>query len=269
MALIALMLSAGWLYAQDSGDDSSDSSDSSEGAVASDTSPGDISVTDVSNEASVSNDTLAFDPTDPALTIDHVGLVFSTGPASQFGGDFPTFGFGPEGTTPDTPGSLATPGTAGGPDSPAAVPPGTPGGPGGTPGIPGGPVGGPGEDERINAVIVTGAVTPWGCIRRVAGVRNVYVTGSIIALGQTPLPGELPPGSPQPKWLHFAPDVRLERGERFPPVVPNIIDVRIMYFPVAADPAAVQAAAVLHKTESQTEETGQAETGQEEGKAEN
>jgi hypothetical protein len=83
-------------------------------------------------------------------------------------------------------------------------------------------------------------------------VRNVYVTGGIIALGQG-LPGELPPGSAQPKWLHVIPDVRLERGERFPPVVPNIIDVRIMYFPVEADPGAVQAAAVPKNADNQTE----------------
>jgi len=95
--------------------------------------------------------------------------------------------------------------------------------------------------------------------------RNVYVTGGIIALGQTPLPGELPPGSPQPKWLHVRPDLSLLRGERFPPVVPNIIDVRIMYFPVEADPAAVQSAATPQKAESQQEEpAGQAETNQEE-----
>ena len=114
-------------------------------------------------------------------------------------------------------------------------------------------------------MIVTGAVTPWGCIRKAAGIRNVYVKGALIALGQTPLPRELPPGSPQPKWLHFAPDVRLERGEIFPPVVPNIIDVRIMYFPVEADPAAVQSAVAPQKTESRPEEADQAEA----SKAEN
>jgi hypothetical protein len=118
---------------------------------------------------------------------------------------------------------------------------------------------------RINAVIVTGAVTPWGAIRKVAGVRNVYVTGSIIALGQTPLPGELPPGSPQPSWLHVRPDLSMVSGERFPPVVPNIIDVRIMYFPVEADPAAVQSAAEPQKTESgQEDPAGRAEATREE-----
>jgi hypothetical protein len=126
------------------------------------------------------------------------------------------------------------------------------------------PGGGPaGEDVRINAVIVTGAVTPWGAIRKVAGIRNVYVTGGIIALGQTPLPGELPPGSPQPKWLHVIPDLSLERDERFPPVVPNIIDVRIMYFPVQADPAAIQSAGAPQKAESQSEEISQAEADKE------
>jgi len=94
---------------------------------------------------------------------------------------------------------------------------------------------------------------------KVAGIRNVYVTGSLIALGQTPLPGETAPGSPQPKWLHLAPDLRLERGEVFPPVVPNIIDVRILYFPTQAEPAEPSATAP-QKAESQQESTSQEET---------
>jgi hypothetical protein len=107
-------------------------------------------------------------------------------------------------------------------------------------------------------------VTPWGAIRKVAGIRNVYVTGGIIALGQTPLPGELPPSSPQPSWLHVRPDLSLLRGERFPPVVPNIIDVRIIYFPVEADPAAVQSAPAQKAESQQADPAGQEETSQEE-----
>jgi hypothetical protein len=61
MALIAgLILSAGWLYGQDSSDDS-DASDTSTASVATDTSPGDVSVTDVSN-VSPGNDAASLTP---------------------------------------------------------------------------------------------------------------------------------------------------------------------------------------------------------------
>ena len=82
-------------------------------------------------------------------------------------------------------------------------------------------------------------MSPWDAITRAPGVRNVTVVGGIIALGQTPLPGEVlvPGGRAPPRWLRLIPDLDLESGKRFPPVVPNIIDVRILYFPVEAQPA--------------------------------
>jgi hypothetical protein len=87
-------------------------------------------------------------------------------------------------------------------------------------------------DVTINAVIVSGANSPWGAVQRAPGVRNVTVTGGIIALGKTPLPGEPPPGSPQPAWLRVIPDLRLLDGSVIPPVVPNIIDVRWLNCPI-------------------------------------
>jgi hypothetical protein len=87
-------------------------------------------------------------------------------------------------------------------------------------------------DVAINAVIVSGANSPWGAVQRAPGVRNVTVTGGIIALGKTPLPGEPPPGSPQPAWLRVVPDLRLLDGSVIPPVVPNIIDVRWLNCPI-------------------------------------
>jgi hypothetical protein len=116
-------------------------------------------------------------------------------------------------------------GVAGGPDGVAggaggAVPPA-----GGSP--PAAPV-----DVAINAVIVSGANSPWGAVQRAPGVRNVTVTGGIIALGKTPLPGEPPPGSPQPAWLRVVPDLRLLDGSVIPPVVPNIIDIRWLNCPI-------------------------------------
>jgi hypothetical protein len=96
-------------------------------------------------------------------------------------------------------------------------------------------LGGPGAapvDVAINAVIVSAAQSPWDAIRRAPGVRNVIVTGGIIALGKTPIPGEIPGGGPQPAWLRLIPDLRLLNGSAIPPVVPNVIDVRIMNCPI-------------------------------------
>src|SRR6516225_6168648 len=295
LALLAtLVLGAARLQGQDSSDgsDSSDTSTStdasssdapSEAAAVSDVGPDAVTVTDASNGVAATD---AVDNVAPTLAVNQNSEM---DPATQqaidavndpWGGtpqpiDFAS-GFVDVVRANPVPGAPSGP-AGGGPGGPGSLPsgasgvPGSPGGPGGSvPGgpPPGGPGGGPagggaGEDVRINAVIVTGAVTPWGAIRKVAGIRNVYVTGGIIALGQTPLPGELPPGRPQPKWLHVIPDLSLLRGERFPPVVPNIIDVRIMYFPVEADPAAVQSAAGPQKAENQQKDpAGQEETSQ-------
>jgi len=108
-------------------------------------------------------------------------------------------------------------------------------------GAPGGtapPLGGPGAgpvDVAINAVIVSAAQSPWDAIRRAPGVRNVIITGGIVALGKTPIPGEIPGGGPQPAWLRVIPDLRLLNGSAIPPVVPNVIDIRIMNCPIAID----------------------------------
>ena len=102
--------------------------------------------------------------------------------------------------------------------------------PGGAAPAPGGPVPAP-VDVAINAVIVSAAQSPWDAIRRAPGVRNVIVTGGIIALGKTPIPGEIPGGGPQRAWLRLIPDLRLLNGSAIPPVVPNVINVRIMNCP--------------------------------------
>jgi len=95
--------------------------------------------------------------------------------------------------------------------------------------------GGPDVDVPINAVIVSGARTPWEAIGKAPGVRNVVVTGGIIALGENPLakpPAGVTVGSAKnpPAWLKFKPDLRLLNGSVFPPVVPNVIDIRIISF---------------------------------------
>jgi hypothetical protein len=102
----------------------------------------------------------------------------------------------------------------------------------------GNPVGGPGVkapvDVGINAVIVSGAQSPWDAIGKVSGVGTVTVTGGIIALGKTPIQGEPPGGGPQPPWLRLVPDLKLLNGSVIPPVVPNVIDVRIIRYSVEA-----------------------------------
>jgi hypothetical protein len=100
---------------------------------------------------------------------------------------------------------------------------------------PGAPSVAPPVDVEINAVIVSAAQSPWDAIRRAPGVRNVIITGGIIALGKTPIPGEIPGGGPQPAWLRLIPDLRLLNGSAIPPVVPNVIDIRIMNCPISID----------------------------------
>jgi hypothetical protein len=57
------------------------------------------------------------------------------------------------------------------------------------------------------------------------------VTG-VIALGKTPIDGEPAGGGSQPAWLQLIPDLRLLNGSVFPPVVPNVIDIRILSCPI-------------------------------------
>jgi hypothetical protein len=87
----------------------------------------------------------------------------------------------------------------------------------------------------INAVIISGAPTPREAVGKVPGVQNVVVTGGIIALGQTPL--AKPPlgvvvgaADRPPAWLSFKPDFRYLNGSLFPPVVPNVIDIRTISY---------------------------------------
>jgi hypothetical protein len=86
-------------------------------------------------------------------------------------------------------------------------------------------------DVGINAVIVSGARTPWEAVGRSSGVRSVIVKGGIIALGETALPPSavgVTVGTAEnpPEWLKFQPDLRYLNGSVFPPVVPNVIDIR-------------------------------------------
>jgi hypothetical protein len=84
-------------------------------------------------------------------------------------------------------------------------------------------------------VVVSGAQSPWDAIKKAPGVRNVIVTGGIIGLGTTPIDGEISGGGPQPAWLRLIPDLRLLSGAVIPPVVPNVIDIRIMSCPIMSE----------------------------------
>jgi hypothetical protein len=94
------------------------------------------------------------------------------------------------------------------------------------------PPGAPLENVEIHAVIVSAAQSPWDAIQRTPGVGTVTVVGGIVALGKTPIPGEIPGGGPQPPWLRLIPDLRLLNGSMIPPVVPNIIDIRWLNCPI-------------------------------------
>ena len=77
------------------------------------------------------------------------------------------------------------------------------------------------ENIEIHAVIVSAAQSPWDAIKRAPGVGTITVVGGIVALGKTPIPGEIPGGGPQPDWLRLIPDLRLLNGSMIPPVDPK------------------------------------------------
>jgi hypothetical protein len=87
------------------------------------------------------------------------------------------------------------------------------------------------SDVGINAVIVSGAATPWKAIGKGPGVQNVTVIGGIVAMGENglvepPFGTEVGAADGPPAWLKIKPDLRYLNGSVFPPVVPNVIDIR-------------------------------------------
>ena len=115
--------------------------------------------------------------------------------------------------------------TNGVPGGVSTVPPGGPAPPPGTPPV----------NVEIDAVIVSAAQSPWDAIERAPGVGTITVVGGIVALGKTPIEGEIPGGGPQPPWLRVIPDLALLNGSKIPPVVPNVIDLRWMNCPIKID----------------------------------
>src|SRR5271166_3364838 len=155
----------------------------SDAAASTDASATDAAATDAAatDEAAVDNTAVTAVTTDPAISPDAVAPP--TDPTTVNND-----------VTPELAAIMSIPTTdpRGGEDVSPAV----------TNGVPGGAapaLGGPGAapvDVAINAVIVSAAESPWDAIRRAPGVRNVIVTGGIIALGKTPIPGEIPGGGP-------------------------------------------------------------------------
>ena len=83
-------------------------------------------------------------------------------------------------------------------------------------------------------MIVSAAQSPWDAIKRVPpGVRNVIVTGGIIALGKTPIPGEIPGRRPPAGLAKADPrSATIERIGHPASCSSNVIDVRIINFPI-------------------------------------
>ncbi len=66
-------------------------------------------------------------------------------------------------------------------------------------------------------------------------MRNVLVTGAIIALGEATLVKPhlgvmVGAANDASAWLKFKPDLRYLNGSVFPPVVPNVIDIRTISY---------------------------------------
>jgi hypothetical protein len=209
MALIAgLVLNAGSLHAQDSGD-GSDDSDTSTASDAGDVSPGPASVTDATDTSvtavpSVTAPALDFATQQAYDAVNNPwGGVPAPAPASDL--EIGTRG-NPAPGEPEAPGTFS-------PNPP--TPPPEPG-----PGIPSA------RRAQIHAVIVSNLSDPSQVLS-----GNVNLTGGIIALGP-PTPSQKP-GRWDPN-VQITPDPDLLNGSKIPPIVPNVIDVRITHYEVTA-----------------------------------
>jgi hypothetical protein len=95
--------------------------------------------------------------------------------------------------------------------------------------------GGAAQDVAIHAVIISGVQSPWNAISKALGVRTVTLTGGLISLGKTTQPGKPEAGGTPPPFLKIIPEPKLLNGSIIPPVVPNVIDARIVGYSVTAE----------------------------------
>ena len=180
----------------------------------------------------------ATDPTDPT-NMDAFSHQAYDAVANPFGGDFPTevSPTGPGNTLIVSGAAAAEPGSPSGPGAPESGLPGGPGSaasPGGEPDVVPPPPPPPATSNasqpraQIHAVIVSGLADPSQVLR-----GNVNLTCGIVALGTPDPTAPQTPGRWDPN-VKITPDPELLNGHKIPPLVPNIIDVRIMHHEISA-----------------------------------
>ena len=205
--------------ASDSGDASSGASDSS-GSASNSAGSSDNSDPD-------SDPPAATDPTDPTAVnnaVDFAAQQAYDAVANPFGGVPGTVAL--QNSIANSAGTESVPGSPGGTQSP-----GNPGSPGREPNsAPPPPTAETPAKRRaeIHAVIVSGLADPSQVLR-----GNVHLTGGIVALGSPDSSAPQPPGRWDPN-VKITPDPELLNGNKIPPLVPNVIDVRIMHHEVSA-----------------------------------
>jgi hypothetical protein len=211
----------------DSGDTGSGASDST-GSVSNSTGPGDNGDPDadpsVTNNNSVAANESPTDPVTNVTALDFAAQQAYDAVANPFGGvpDTPP----PGNNIADSAGAESVPSSPDGPQSP-----GNPGSPGREPNAvpPPPPAQTPAQRRaEIHAVIVSGLADPSQVLR-----GNVHLTGGIIAIGSPNSTTPQPPGRWDPN-VKITPDPELLNGHKIPPLVPNVIDVRIMHHEVSA-----------------------------------
>jgi hypothetical protein len=215
-----------------SGDSGSGASDSS-GSAADSTGPSDNGDPDadpatadngIGPEAAVP----PTDPTDFTNAVDFAAQQAFDAVANPFGGvPSPVV---PSGETA----GLGTNPVPGGPGSPGALPPPGPGRPPGSVPPPSSVPAPPGTNvpsasrAEIHAGIVSGLSDPSQVL-----TGNVHLTGGIVALGPPDPTSSQIAGHWDPN-VKITPDPELLNGDKIPPLVPNVIDVRIMHHEVSA-----------------------------------
>jgi hypothetical protein len=87
----------------------------------------------------------------------------------------------------------------------------------------------------LGSSLRSGAPTPWQALGKGPGVAQCqrhwrHHCSWRIALGTVYPSATIGSGTSPPPWLKFKPDLRLLNGSEFPPVVPNVIDIRTLTF---------------------------------------
>ena len=209
------------------GSDSSGSGSDSSGSASDSTGPGDDSDPDADPAVTDNNGVVDISPPsvlDAVTTVDFATQQAYDAVANPFGGvSGPVFN---QNATTNQVSPATVPALPGGPGIPA--------GPGGQPdAVPPPPppptTSNPSKPRaEIHAVIVSGLADPSQVLR-----GNVNLTGGIVALGSTDPTAPQTPGRWDPN-VKITPDPELLNGHKIPPLVPNIIDVRIMHHEISA-----------------------------------